>query len=147
MYDISSCRYAIETSIFLERQCTLGMVVTPVISDINSPQPIWKWELNVIVYRNLISQCPWVIYAADHIYAAARTCPRSLRSYIPLEPEFIKCCTAQGHVCTQTNNLQINYWLALLLQVYTTCTGWTISSLAAAGGHTVCHVTCRMSGG
>jgi len=42
VYDISSCSYTIETSIFLKRQCTLGMVITPVISDINSPQPIWK---------------------------------------------------------------------------------------------------------
>jgi len=39
---ISSCSYTIETSIFLERQCTLGMVITPVISNINSPQPIRK---------------------------------------------------------------------------------------------------------
>ena len=76
----------------------------------------------------MISQCPWVICAPDHIYTVARTCPRSLRSCIPLEWEFIKCCTAQRHACTQTNNLQINYWLALPLQVYTTCMGWTISS-------------------
>jgi len=76
----------------------------------------------------MISQCPWVICAPDHIYTAARTCPRSLRSRILLGQEFIKCCAAQGHACTQTNNLQVNCWLALPLQVYTTCTGWTISS-------------------
>jgi len=70
----------------------------------------------------VISQCPQVIYAPDHIYTAARTCPRSEGH------TYLWNWVHQGHACTQTNNLQVNYWLALPLLVYTTCTGWTISS-------------------
>jgi len=40
--------------------------------------------------------CTW-----SHIHSN-QNLASSLRSYIPLELEFIKCCTTQGHACTQT---------------------------------------------